>query len=504
MNTTTDYDLDTPLIEFPSQHGPNYFTIRNAVEGVQVFGGIGGGKTSGSGRLLALRYLSAGFGGLVLTAKPDELQVWQDYCCLTGREQDLIVIEPKGATFNFLDYELGHGTGELSPTANLVEVLNTVIAAGAAQDSGRSDDAFWQSSLDTLIHFTIDLCKLGYGRLRVQDLYDIVSTMPKEGEQASVSNDPSRAYNRVFNAARATVTKQIDAWQATLSAADEEQLQDEAAYEEALLEAVSDARLLKFIDGFFSDTLFHIGSKTRSIIELMFSSFLLRLLREPFYSLFCRHSSTVTPEDCLRGKIVVVNLPVKRYQKAGRDAQLLVKYCFQRAWERRDVTRNPRPVFLWADEAQLFLHEKDADFQATARSSRVATVYLSQNMPNYMASMGGAKPEYKVKSFLGTLATKLFHANADIETNTYSSALVGDGFFVKRSGGTNVGNDSFSQNVNDSHELARLVRPEEFVSLRTGGPENNHRVVAYMHRQGMPFTNGFNHLKVTFNQNAQA
>jgi|GEM_PF-4259272 len=44
------------------------WTLRNAVEGVQIFGGIGSGKTSGSGRMLGLKYLSAGLGGLVLSS----------------------------------------------------------------------------------------------------------------------------------------------------------------------------------------------------------------------------------------------------------------------------------------------------------------------------------------------------------------------------------------------------------------------------------------------------
>jgi len=63
--------LDTVLMDFSTETHTNYWTIRNAVEGVQIFGGIGSGKTSGSGRVIALRYLASGFGGLVLTAKHD-------------------------------------------------------------------------------------------------------------------------------------------------------------------------------------------------------------------------------------------------------------------------------------------------------------------------------------------------------------------------------------------------------------------------------------------------
>ena len=90
------FDLDTTLIELHGENGAGEWTVRDAVEGVQIFGGIGSGKTSGSGRMIALKYLKAGFGGLVLTVKPDEKEDWVGYARLAGREDDLIVVEPNG------------------------------------------------------------------------------------------------------------------------------------------------------------------------------------------------------------------------------------------------------------------------------------------------------------------------------------------------------------------------------------------------------------------------
>mgnify|MGYP000624881007 CR=1 FL=1 len=75
-----EFDLDKPLYHFNKhlkQSEP--FTIRQACEGVQIFGGIGSGKTSGSGAALAKSFLNSGFGGLVLCAKKDELETWQRY-----------------------------------------------------------------------------------------------------------------------------------------------------------------------------------------------------------------------------------------------------------------------------------------------------------------------------------------------------------------------------------------------------------------------------------------
>ncbi|MBO0950586.1 type IV secretory system conjugative DNA transfer family protein [Fibrella forsythiae] len=499
------YNLDQPLIELVSNSTKSSWTVRHAVEGCAIFGGIGSGKTSGSGRLLALKYLAAGFGGLVLTVKPDEKDMWHEFCHLTGRTDDLLIIEPGGHHFfNFVTYEATQVSGEDNLTDNVVDVLKTVIRAGQEQSGGQSDDPFWETALDMLIFNVIDLCKLAYGYVTVTHLFNIVQTIPSNSEALHMESAESKGkpFHLAFETARTYVNTQIDAWFASLPPVDQERMQDQAVFELEVIEAIPDARLLKQLDQFFFDNFIPLSDKTRSVIDFTFAGFLFRLLREPVYSLFCRYPSTLTPEDSLSGKIILINLPVKKYQKVGRDVQVLFKYVWQRAMEKRDVRQNGRPVFLWADEAQSFIHEKDAEFQATARSSRVATVYISQNLPNYYASMGGQKSDYRVKAFLGTLGTKLFHANADSETNKYGSELIGEAFFEDQSESVTV-SQNFSQTRGRSLKLERVVRPEEFVRLRTGGPKNNLRVEGYMHRQGEGFASGFNHIKMTFDQGYQ-
>lgn len=498
MNT---FDLDKALIEFPSSSSNGHWTIRHAVEGVQIFGGIGSGKSSGSGRTLALKYLKAGFGGLVLTVKPDEKEVWQEYCQLTGREKDLLILEPGGSYhFNFLQYEAAQASGQ-SITENMVEVLKTVIRAGE-EKNGKSDDSFWETALDMLIFNVIDLCLLAYGQLSIQTLYDIVQTIPKPDQENKASNENSNAYHRAFQQAQAKVNEKVDDWYLHLSKETQDLMDEAGTLEMEVGNAVPEARLYNFVRQFFNENYISLSEKTRSIIDFTFSGFLFRLLREPIYSLFCRYDSNIQPEDCLDGKIILLNLPVKVYQKVGRDCQILFKYIWQRAMEKRSITTNNRPLFLWADEAQNFLHEHDADYQATARSSRISTVYISQNLPNYYASMGGQKAEYRVKSFLGTLGTKIFHANADIETNKYASELIGDAYFVDESSTVTIAKE-FAHAKGQSLKLERMVRPEDFVRLKTGGTLNEGKVEGYLHRQGDSVHKGLNHVKMTFKQHYQ-
>ncbi len=510
MSTATSYfDLDTKLIDFTDKSGSTSWTIRNAVEGVQVFGGIGSGKTSGSGKMLALKYLENGFGGLVLTAKHDEKELWQQYCKAANRSNDLLIVEPNEKNyFNFLEYE-SQVVGDRSITENIVQVLKTVIRASEEKSKGKSDDPFWETALDMLIANTIDLCLLAYGKVSVELLYTIAQSVFSKEELQNLNkikanpDRKKRAFELAFDTARDNIEKQVKAWE---ERQDQDWLNalDSMAYEQAVCDALPQARNFKFVDEFFIESFINISEKTRAIIDFSFIGFLNSLIKDPVFSLFCRHKSTFTPEQCLEGKIILICLPVKEYHKVGRDSQIMFKYIWQRAMERRKVKENGRPVFLWADEAQHFLHEYDAEYQATARSSRIATVYISQNLPNYYANMGGEKSEYKVKSFLGTLSTKIFHANADIETNKYASELIGEGYQREESEATTSVDGKMSVTQTVSSKLEKMVRPEEFGALKTGGPQNEFLVSGYIHIQGKQFPNKFNYRKIVINQNSNS
>ncbi len=496
------FDLDTPVLHLPDEGGALIWTIRQAVEGLSIFGNIGSGKTSGSGKTIALKYLALDFGGLVLTAKPDEADTWRDYCRQTGRTRDLIVIEPgQDNYFNFLEYESSDRGGHRSFTENIVDVLKTVLRASNEKTVGKQDDQFWETALDMLMFHIIDLCQLAYGNVTVQQFYDVAQSLPKKPVEKAGEAPKEKTRYSAYDLAFIAAQKRIEQLTTEFQEANDLQDMPWTEFERQAELAIPELRRMKLIDNFFFEVLKNLSEKTRSVIDFSFLGFLFGLLREPVYSLFCQHSSTFTPEDCYtKGRIIVINLPVKEYHKVGRDCQIMFKYIWQRAMEKRRIKDNERPVFLWADEAQHFLHEHDAEFQATARSSRIATVYLSQNLPNYYANMGGKDGQYRVKAFQATLATKIFHANSDPDTCNFSSDLIGEAYQKEESESTAVteGTPTVTQTI--SAKLAKMVRPESFPALKTGGPLNEGKVQAYILLQGKTFSSGFHYKKITFRQ----
>ena len=153
--------LDAPLLRFGSQT----WTIGDACEGVLIMGATGSGKTSGSGAYLAHSYLRAGFGGLVLCAKPDERARWEQYAKACGRAHHVITMDGSGnERFNFLEYSLYQR--ESRETFNLVTLFTTMAEAARTRKGGAGNaDPYWQDAMKELLSHSIDALIAAYGNI---------------------------------------------------------------------------------------------------------------------------------------------------------------------------------------------------------------------------------------------------------------------------------------------------------------------------------------------------
>lgn len=488
------FDPTTPLVSFTDN---DVWRLRDAYEGTQIFGATGSGKTSGSGAAIARAFLRAGFGGLVLCAKPEERETWERYARETGRVEHLFVISPVtphppdlGQGFNFLQYELareGIGAGQTENLVNLLAVV-TEIAEGRADGGGES--RFWERASRQLLRNALDLLALGKGKVSLDDLARLIAEAPQHPAPVQppppVQGQPlTEAHHRYA---------EYTHWLET------------SYFAEVFAEAHGKPKNrrqqhdFEAAARFWLHTFATLNDRTRSSIVATFSSVADMLTHGLAWELLA-DGLDIFPEVTFQGGILILDLPVQEYGEVGRLVQGIWKTMFQRAVLRRDVKQHPRPVFLWVDESQNFISSYDYEFQATARSARAATVYLTQNLSNYHAKLGG-DGHAAALSLLGNFQTKIWHANGDYVTNQYAADTIGQHYALLEntnvsSGAQGEASGSFGQ----SESLQYKVLPADFARLRKGGPENNLEVDGIVFQGGRVWNvSGDTHLWVTFKQ----
>lgn len=481
------WDLSDALLRWSDK---DVWTIRDAIEGTQIFGTTGSGKSSGSGRGIAVPMLDAGFGGLVLTAKSDERALWESYCRETGRSDDLVIVGADAARrFNFLDHELNRQGSGAGLTENLVSLFSSVMEIrerNATAGGGREDGTFWKQGALKCMRNAVDLVALATGTVSVPSLAQVVLSSPLS--PAQIRDKDWQAQSFCFQCLRD---------------ADKRQKTPRQQHDFGV---VADYYLLEWPN---------LAERTRSVIQATYMGWADMLNRGLVRELFCTDTNT-RPEELEDGRVILIDLPTKEFGEVGLFSQVLWKHAFQRSVERRNVAANPRPVFLWADEAHTFITSYDSQFQTTCRASRVATVMLSQNYSNFIAALGGGeKARAETDSLLANLNTKILHANGDAVTNEWASRLIGRSRQFLASGnstsdasdpwsaalGPNWLGDGGSTTAGFSETFEFEIQPREFTRLRTGGPANGWMVDGIVFQNGRLFkASGRTWLQTTFRQ----
>ena len=437
------------------KHEPVPWTLRDSFCGTQIFGMTGSGKTSGSGCRLALTFLERGFGGLVLCHKVEEVDYWRQLLIATGREKDLVVFSSKQQSkFNFLDYESKTSGGS---TENLYRLFAVLAEVGERSMGGSPPDPFWKNALKELVINSIELLKLAKKQVTLPNIEQVISTSPYS---------PSLLQDEAWKAGSFCFQTLCDAYEQPMSPSQKLDFKQTVNY--------------------WLKSLPTLAPETRSCVFSMFSGTAVTLMRGELREMFCDGQTNIFPEQTLDGKVIILALPIKEYFEAGRYAQILFKFMWQRAIERRKLTKgyekNERPQFMWADEAHNFFVSHDMEFQTTARSARVATVYLTQNIENYRTVITESNRDAIVSSFLGNMQTKIFHANQDISTNEYASEQIGKRHFVNISESQQhhdgPGGSSRTENSDTRYDFQ--VFPLEFSMLRRGGAADDNFVEAFV------------------------
>lgn len=443
------WDLSTPIMSLSANDN---WSIGDACQGTQIFGATGSGKSTGSLAAIIRAFLRSGFGGLFLTSKPDDCATYVHICKQLGREKDVMIFSPKEPyRFNALDAELGRtdaGAGQTQSVVTLLTMLLEIsqrnMGAGGGDESG-----YWQRTNQQVTRNAVDLLVMAKGRLSSVDLYRLVISAPTSFEQLQSEDWRKRSYC-------CECLEEAD--QKTKNPIQRKDLELAADYFCVEWPALSD--------------------RTRSVILSVFTS-MLDILNRGLIRELTSSTSNIAPEMTQDGKIIIIDLPIKLYGEVGVFVQVGWKYCVQRAQERRDLSKNQRPVFIIADESHLLAVKEDQVFQTTARSTKTAVVFATQSISNYLAVFGD-QSESQVHSLLGNLQSQFFHQQTDIKTSAYAADLIGRSrqFLFNSSSSSNpndwisalIGQSSQSMNAGMSEAFEYEVQPQVFADLRKGGP----------------------------------
>jgi len=449
------------------------FTIEDSFSHVHICGRAGSGKSSTVGDTAALSMLRQGYGGLVVSAKP-EREHWQRLCRAAGREDDLIVINAHGnVPFNFLDYAVQTaGAGYATEAADLF-MEGCKAAVPPNQRNAAAADPFWSTSATQLISHAIRLLHSAGETVSVPAVMDVLQSLP-----TSLDDVRDQAW-----------------WDGSFAA------QCIRAADERLDEDDPERYDFDRTSAFILKETAAWGDKTRSSIVACVSAPADALMSNPLRSVLCG-GLVVRPEDALiRDKILLVDLPSLQTGVAGRIANAILKRSFMDAVQRRDPSVGP-PVFIWSDEAHenLLANNRDATFAATARSQRCALVYLTQGRTNYDAVIG----KEPGSSLLGNFAIHYGLSNGCVATNEWFAQAIGKTWAVHTGISQNTpshpgqhGQGSSGSNISESFD--DQFPAQRFTTLRACSPQTGGLADAVCLQSGRVWqANGLNHLPVVF------
>jgi len=447
--------------------------LRDLCDGVGIFGGNGSGKSSTSMRLIFESTLERGFGALFLTVKDSDPEDYLSFASWAGRSGDVVRVMPGGEhRINVVEAAAVQGG-----TENVVKLLGIAmtIIEGARASSGGADP-IWDRSRDALTRNLCDLLLAAGESLTLDHMKDLLDSAPTESSEmdalivAAAGGDGSRGGHRgggYFHDCYLAASRNhqggtpgIDPYSARATAR------------------------------YWTSEYPKLPERTRGSVRFGFDAMVAGIARGDIADL-CTTETTL-PLSALRdGKVVILDLPVRRYGEGARIAQALIKFLFQNELEREAIASESaaRPVLIGVDEAQEFLSSTDVSFQATARAARACTVFATQSAAGVRAKLGRDGAE----QLMGVIGTKIVHA-CDGETASWIADLIGQDW-------------RFSATVSDSGSVSlspskrHLVEPIEFSRLARGGSEFGCSAEAYVFKPGAKWgPHGQNFARVSLDQ----
>lgn len=405
------WPLEMELLKF-SPLDP--LTLGDAVLSILILGGKGSGKTSGSMRAFRMPMLREGFGFLVLCCKPESADEFEELARECGRGHDVRRFRvDNGSAFNAIEY-----VGKLDcARMGVSEALSTLLCTLHEKISGKllqsSEDNIWVLANRSLTKKVVFAQIQAFGRFDVGVTLRMIQSLPASFAQL---DEPEQLESlRVLSEAEKNASPELE-------------------------------RELGIVTRYFRDEVVNYSSRTRSSVQFTATSFFDCLLSSPLYELFFGSAeTTLSPDDVLGGRIVIIDVPVEAYPPPIGDISAKIwKLLTQQAILRRNATFEGdtdelRPVCIDCDEAAAFISpEEDGPFLSTSRSSRGLMLMATQSLPSMFRAVGAApKSKSAVQEILANAPIRVCHRSLCHETNQWFCSALGEVIRVLRSGGKN-------------------------------------------------------------------
>ena len=467
--------LDAPLLWW-SKH--DCLSLRGLLNGgVLISGRSGSGKTSSSGAALARAIVGhRSSGGSILAATGVCQGMWRDIFRKAGRPDDLLVFGPDHPLrFNFLDYVSTHE----KHTRNITRFIMTLGESLRTNAGGGGDDgSYWESQFERMIYNAVEIVRQGTGRVTAPTLQQFILGYAPAPEFLSSDEFRKSFHCQVLSAC-------YTGQKTTIEKHDREQAE---AYWVAEIPSMAPKTRSSILAGVLQ--ILHV-----------FNSGIVRELVSA--------ETTVSPDDILAGKWVLVDAPVCEQGDVGAFLCAGWKYILQRRILQRQAQASDPFCVIWADEAHLHINNHDATFAAQSRAHRGASVYLTQGLDGLLAALPGEAGRNQVMALLTNFHHKIVHALGSSQDAEYFSALIGAKPQTMTGGSMapaeNLYEDLFGGNSRFTSNFSTQILPEVQPGLlingpRCGGAANKYQCDALIVRSGEPFRNGSNYLWTTFTQ----
>lgn len=483
------YDLAKAVVRHLS--GGEYLTWTDLFNNIQIWGGIGSGKTTSSAaEILQSMMLNDGAGGLILTNKKTECARIERYAQNTNRQDSLQIIRPGGLyRFNFLEWI----RYRYETPAAIPMIVETLFAAGELTERGAlsysGGDKFWPDAGKLMASEAFTLLIYANQPLTLENFRRLIQSAPQGFTKQRVLKWPPDSYcygciREAFTAAKNCPDSQ---WHAIQQA-----------------------------EQYFTTDFAAMPEKTRTSVIGTVNATIHKLTGALLRDLCVADTSNICPELCFEGVIQVLDVNLETYGEAGGAlVQAIYKRIFQAAVSARDHSKPIRPVFCYIDEAHAFLTSSDWAFIATSsRENRCANIWISQHPSNYEAILqDGGRSRAAIESLLGNF-NHIFHASASTKSNIFASEMIGRDYRYLPSFSHNEQSQQHALDVllprgpssaNEGMSLAPtndwIFPPQNFSKFRTGGAKHGFVADALIFLNGRVFeSTGQNFLISEFSQ----